>query len=136
MARIEQVITAIALVAHVAGCQTESTIRAINSPFDAPIPNTAPNLWADVRNEIERLERSGAPLSKWKESSESNERVTTILRLHEITESIKFKSEPEKRKFDQLYSSGPETYHFGFEGNFHALVFFDASQNPMEVLKW
>jgi hypothetical protein len=95
-----------------------------------------PDSWAGVRNEIDTLERTGAPLSKWKAASGSTERVSTILRLHEITKPLKLGSELEKSELDRLFSIAPDSYHFGFEGNFHALVFFDPSHQPIKVVKW
>jgi hypothetical protein len=136
MERLQQIITTLALAVHLAGCQTSSSTRSLD-PFSVPQAfNPMPDLWAGVRNEIDALERTGAPLSKWKAASGSAERVSTIVRLHEIIRPLKPGSEREKNELDQLFSSAPDTYHFGFEGNFHSLVFFDASQKPIKVVKW
>jgi hypothetical protein len=136
MARSQQFITTLALAVHLAGCQTSSSTRGLESSSATQVSDPVPDLWANVRNEIDSLERSGAPLSKWKEASESSERVSTIVRLNEITKPLKTGSELEKSELEKLFSSAPDTYHFGFEGNLHSLVFFDASHQSMKVVKW
>lgn len=136
MAKFQQVITTLALSFHLVGCQTPSFIRGFDSSSVAEVPNPMPDIWAAVRNEIDMLERTGAPLLKWKEACGSSEQISTVLRLHEITKPVRLESEQERTELDQLFSSNPDTYHFGFEGNFHALVFFDASHRPIKVVKW
>lgn len=136
MERFQQALTTLALAVLLAGCQTPSSTQNLNAPSATQAPIPVPDLWGSVRNEIDSLERTGAPLSKWKETSETSERVSTIARLHEIIKPLKPGSEQEISELERLLSSTPDTYHFGFEGNFHSLVFFDASHQPTKVVKW
>lgn len=136
MARSQQVITILALAVHFAGCQTSSSTRGLESSSATQASDPVPDIWAGARNEIDTLERTGAPLSKWTEASDSSERVSTIVRLHEIIKPLNPGATQEKSEFAKLFSSAPDTYLFGFEGNFRSLVFFDASHQPMKVVKW
>jgi hypothetical protein len=136
MAIFQQFIISLSLAVHLAGCENSSSTRSRDSASAAQVSNSMPDLWTTVRNEIDTLERTGAPLSKWKEASVSNERISTILRLHEMTKPLKSESELEMSELEKLFSNAPDTFHFGFEGNFQSLVFFDASAQPIRVVKW
>lgn len=97
-------------------------------------PNPMPAIWRNVSSQIARLERSSATKSEWASSASSSDAVTS----HENLTLILGRSrlvEADQMETNKLFKSVDEVMHFGFDDDFHALVFFIRGR-PVAVKKW
>lgn len=97
--------------------------------------NPMPVIWATIRNEIEVLETKQAAPDQWARKAESSERIFNKEQLTHTVAHLTLPV-PEKERLLMYLSSSTQAIHYGFEGNYHALVFFDAQNKPSHVLKW
>ncbi len=103
-------------------------------PFSV-MANPMPNIWASVVDEILRLEKTKSTKSEWSAVAESEELVEAREQLEGILNESKL-SEQERMLALQMFQSGPLITHFGFDADYHALVFFDATQRSTRVFAW
>ena len=93
-----------------------------------------PAIWSGIRTDIDKLEARHAPKTDWDKSAPENFRITSIAKLLEVVPQPLSKSEAEDIS-DQFRTSAL-TLHYGFDCNFHALVFFDGEMKSRKVIKW
>lgn len=92
--------------------------------------NAMQDSWTEVRSTINRLEVEHATEAQWKMKSESSEVVPSVSALVDICPMcVTIKG------IAQDFQRSPKVVHFGFEGGFHALVFFDATGRSGRVLR-
>ena len=96
-------------------------------------PNGAEEMFASMRSEIDSLK--GASKEKWISASGSHQKIQSPTELQELTRPILF-TEDERMQLLNDFNKAHSTMYFGFDGNHHALVFFDPSGAPMRVEKW
>ena len=92
-------------------------------------------LWASVGDEIRSLEDTKSIKAKWSAAAESEEPVKTREQLDGILNRSRL-SEQERTQARQMFKAGQLIAHFGFDADYHALVFFDATQRPARVFAW
>lgn len=97
--------------------------------------NPMESVWASVSADIDRLERAHAPRSEWIKAASDSTRVSSLPQLHSIIVGVHLE-ETERQHLDHIFRSSQRTTLFGFEQNFHALVFFDARDVSTHVVKW
>lgn len=122
-------------LAMLAACGSQSTREP--SPIEpfSLTDNPMPKIWAGVVDEIRSLEKTKSVKSKWSAAAESEELVKTREQLEGILNRSRL-SEQERALARQMFKSGQLIAHFGFEADYHALVFFDATQKPTRVFAW
>lgn len=93
------------------------------------------SMWSKVGDQIELLESKNATQREWKSASESEVLIKSSEQLAELIERSRL--EP-KVKSDILQGYNPNrlTAHYGFDADYHALVFFDKVQKSTRVFKW
>jgi len=99
------------------------------------VPNPMPVIWEAVRNDLIQLEKIGAPPAQWAQKAEQSEVIRNQRQLAVVTEHLNL-SGAEKAALLRHYQGAAETIHYGFEGNYHALVFFTDKSFPDHVLRW
>jgi len=93
-----------------------------------------PGIWSSIRADIVRLEAKHAPKHEWNEATSESSKITSIQSLLEtVPPDI---AENDGSAIADLFSKSSEVVHYGFEGDYHAVVFFDVSKRPIKVLKW
>jgi hypothetical protein len=116
---------AIVAVFSIVGCAAKPQ----NQPY--AITNPMPEIWAGLERKIQGLKEAQSTYSQWKmAATESAEPVTSLeqLRLAFAATGKPADEGTAKRDEELLVShflSAPRTVHFGFECDFHAIVFFD-----------
>jgi hypothetical protein len=55
--------------------------------------------------------------------------------LHEQTKGLRV-TEAEKEELPAAFKKSSRVIEFGFEGDYHALVFFDEAGKSWKVIKW
>lgn len=100
-----------------------------------PTPNPMPSIWQGIRTDIDALEKSKASPLQWEKQSESVEHILDDRQLSQLTAHLSL-VESEQTALQWYRSTAAQTIHYGFEGNHHALVFFDLHNKPSHVLKW
>jgi hypothetical protein len=102
-----------------------------------PLPESNPNgteeMFASMRSEVDVLE--GASKENWISGSGSHQEIQSLRELDELIQPISF-TETERMQMFSDYKKAHSVAHFGFDGNYHALVFFNSSGNPIRVEKW
>lgn len=102
------------------------------TPIDQrPVPDEI--LFKPMRDEIASLEN--AAKSEWKSTAGSSDEIKSRKDLERITEGLVF-GEGEWEAILADYDRAASVTHFGFDGNYHALAFFNSSQRPFRVEKW
>ena len=102
--------------------------HAVSSVSNSENAMQAP--WAEIRSTINRLEMEHATEAQWKMKSENSEVVPSVSALVDICPMcVTIKG------IAQDFQRSPKVVHFGFEGGFHALVFFDATGRSGRVLR-
>ena len=94
-----------------------------------------PDAWAAIHSKIDRLENSHATPAEWTKAADGSEKITRISQLHTTLTTLLLDAS-EQRQLDKLFRTSARTIHFGFECNYHALVFFDSNDRPVRILKW
>ncbi len=93
-----------------------------------------PALWSGIKADIDKLEARQAPKSEWDKSAAEKLRITSIVKLLEVMPQSLAKSEADEIS-DQFHTSAL-TVHYGYDCDYHALVFFDAGMKAQKVIKW
>ncbi len=86
-----------------------------------------------MRSEVDSLE--GASKDKWISGSGSHEEIKSLKELQELIQPISF-TDSERMQLMTDFGRAHSTTHFGFDGNYHALVFFNSSGIPIREEKW
>lgn len=100
-----------------------------------PVVNPMPAIWDSTRNEIVRLKEAKATASQWKEKAESSEKVVSKKALAQLTHDVDL-TDAERASLLKQHQNSAQTVHYGFEGNFHALVFFNSQGSAQNTLLW
>lgn len=100
-----------------------------------PVPNPMDSIWAGIRDEICHLEETHATLDEWRQRAaeeqvlQSADELLSTLRETSLTD-VDLAEALRKR------SSAAKVIHFGFDCDYHALVFFDKGNRAESVIKW
>ncbi|OYW31616.1 MAG: hypothetical protein B7Z47_00530 [Chthoniobacter sp. 12-60-6] len=109
-------------------CAQHKTIQPVSNPMDAA--------WSEIRDGIGKLENEHAHEDDWRKASEPHpEVVSSISDLNEQTKSLEI-SVSEREGLPAAFNKSSRVIHFGFECNYHALVFFDEAGKSWKVIKW
>lgn len=92
-------------------------------------------IWGSVRGKIDSLEAEHAALNEWKKSALSCHAISSIARLREETRDLGL-AETEREELSKAFSKSSSVFHFGYDFNYQALVFFDAASKAWMVIKW
>ncbi|HYF36231.1 MAG TPA: hypothetical protein VD994_13135 [Prosthecobacter sp.] len=112
----------------VSGCVTprEEKVRMEINPM--------PQIWAGIVEGILTLERRRAPRPEWRAAAEFEEVVRSRKDLEKVVDGLALDDLTEVEAV-ALYQRSRLVAHYGFEGNFHALVFFDGRGRALKVLR-
>jgi hypothetical protein len=100
-----------------------------------PFPNIMEAAWAGIRADIDKLEVGHARLDEWKKSTPEFNAISSLPALKENTQNLGI-SDDEQRELHDAFAKSSSVFHFGYECNYHALVFFDAAKRAWKVIKW
>lgn len=111
-----------------AACNQPRAVQPVFNPMDTA--------WSGIRDGINKLEDQHANEDGWRKASEPPpEVISSISDLHERTKHLEI-TVTEREGLPAAFNRSSRVIHFGFEGNFHALVFFDESGKSWKVIKW
>ena len=110
------------------GCRTSVERRQYE--FD-PMPG----IWAETVAGIDDLQLRGATIPEWRASAADSEVIGSIGELKEVLASVPL-ADGEWIGLVADFNAAAKVLHFGFEGNFHALVYFDQNGRAYRTLKW
>jgi len=92
-------------------------------------------IWEGIRGKIVYLEESHATLAEWREAGPQEQRLNDVDEARYSLEGTGLAPED----IDQALARLPratKTIHFGFDCDYHALVFFDKTDRASSVIKW
>ncbi len=113
----------------IAGCSNPVNY----DPSPIPPDGIEEEMFASIRNQIDSLEQS--PKSEWKSATGYAEEIISLEALQELTKDVGFEDH-ERLQLTKDFVKADSVVHFAFDCNYHALVFFDASNVPFRVEKW
>jgi len=98
-------------------------------------PNPMESIWADILSNIVRLDAMHASMADWQKSSteehplRSSDEVRTVLKstrltLDEVDQAVR------------AFKAASRSVHFGFDCDYHALVFFDKKDRSSSAILW
>lgn len=93
-----------------------------------------PAIWSGIRADIDKLEATHAPKTDWDKSAAEKIRITSIAKLPEVIPPPL--SESEADEMSNQFRASALTVQYGFDCDFHALVFFDTEMKTRKVIKW
>lgn len=96
--------------------------------------NPMPEIWQSTTEDISTLEQSRASRKEWDRKAESRQTVHNTTELS-ATLARSGLSSRDRTEAARRFQDAEAVVHYGFEGNFHALVFF-RSGTPFLVKKW
>lgn len=108
---------------------------SIDSVPVTPMPNPMEHIWAGIGSKIVHLEESHATVDEWTKAAGE---VTRIRNAEELRGSLRY-TELSSEEMDRAlaeFSSATRTIHFGFDCNYHALVFFGKNNRSSYVIRW
>lgn len=99
--------------------------------------NPMPRIWAGIGAGITELENAHAPEDAWaKEATGADPRpIRSLAELMEETKELNL-TPRDRAGLPDDFSNSSRVVHFGFDCDFHALVFFDDSKRAWKVIKW
>jgi len=103
-----------------------------------PIFNPMEGAWAGIRDGINKLDKDHASEDEWRKASEPHpgpDVVVTIAVLNELTKNLGL-TEAERSELTAAFNKSSRVVHFGFECDYHALVFFDDAERAWKVIKY
>ena len=100
----------------------------------APASPAAAN-WTHVVNRINQLDEKKASKEEWASAATTAHPIADRRDLGEILAPLK-QNENDHRSCQVRYLQSAEAVSYGFEGDHHALVFFDESSKATHVMKW
>ncbi len=109
---------------------------AHNKPIDNSF-NPMPRIWAGIGDGIHKLEEEHAHEGAWTTAATGGEPIP-IHSLVELMEETKALSMPpeERSGLRDAFSKSSKVVHYGFDCDYHALVFFDDARQAWKVIKW
>lgn len=115
------------------GCQS-------HEPVVTNEANLMLGIWAGVMDGINKLEDAHASEDEWRKASvpppePKPEVVRSITALNELTKDLGL-TDAQRLELPAAYNKSSRVIHFGFECNYHALVFFDDAKRAWKVIKW
>lgn len=99
------------------------------------VPNPMATLWNKVGDKVELLGSRNASRSEWKSESESEEPITNQRQLRECIERSRLETHAKTEAFE-IFRTSEFVAHYGFDADYHALVFFDKSRHSIRAFKW
>jgi hypothetical protein len=113
-----------------AGCATP--------PPTADTFNPMPAIWAEIAAEINTLKKINATQAQWAKAAASAKRITTPTQFHTAIACLGSPPDDAERQrrdehLEQLFRTSHRTFHYSWECDFSAIVFFDASGHPKYV---
>lgn len=120
------------LAVDLMSCAHEKPTQPISNPMEAA--------WAGVRSAINKLDEDHASEDEWRKANvpppePGPEVVRSIAALSELTKDLGL-TDAERLELPAAYNKSSQVVHFGFECNYHALVFFDDAKRAWKVIKW
>ena len=105
------------------------------------IINPMPEIWARIEREIQGLKAGRSTYSQWKAAASVSglpEPVTSIDRLRSVFAATgkpanDALAQQHEKELIERFLSAPRTVHFGFECDFHAIVFFDKHGHQIDA---
>lgn len=92
--------------------------------------NPMPAIWRGVCEGIDDREKRHASYEEWRSDAESHERLESYQALMSALPA----GYP-AAGLAKSFASSSKVIKFGFEGNFHAIVFFDSNGRSWKVIK-
>ena len=111
-------------------CSQHKPVQPVYNPMEAA--------WSGIRENINKLESEHVFEDEWRKAAELHpepKAVQSITELKKQTEGMEFTS-LERDQLTKDFNISSRVIHFGFECNYHALVFFDDAKRAWKVIKW
>lgn len=116
------------LFVQVACTQPQALQQPVANPMDAA--------WSRIRDGINKLGDQHANENDWRKASEPEPKVIrSMADLHEQTMELEITAS-EREELPAAFNKSSRVIQFGFECNYHALVFFDEARSSWKVIKW
>lgn len=84
--------------------------------------------------DIYHLSNAKADFYQWKKTASSSSRISGINEAMSILENVEY-SETDFPTISKYLAKG-SVWHFGFDGNYHALVAFDHNNSFAYLIRW
>lgn len=112
------------MVSMFCGCASQPRV-ANPAPF-----NPMPGIWASILADIDQLKQNQASRTEWTKASDSATEIKTIEELRQVIKDTgapvdEIKNKSDQAQMEKLFRTSHCIIHFGFECNFHEIVFFD-----------
>lgn len=107
-----------------AGCATPPpTVREFENPM--------PKVWAMLEGQIAILKKVGATQAQWTKAADNALPISSIAELRGAIAATGVPADAVERErqqehLERLFRTSHHVIHFGFECDFHAIVFFDS----------
>ena len=109
-------------------CTQHKTVQPVSNPMDAA--------WSQIRGGISELEIRHANEQDWRKASEPGPQViSSISALRDQIKGLNI-TDSEREALSTAFRQSSRVVHFGFECNYHALVFFNEAGKCWKVIKW
>lgn len=94
------------------------------------------SIWSGIGDDINKLEEEHADENRWREKSNAPEskQINSVSELIERTKGLSIS--PRQKVLSDAFNKSSRVVHFGFDCDFHALVFFDDARRSWKVIKW
>tara|TARA_R110002049_G_scaffold160606_1_gene325581 strand:- start:551 stop:937 length:387 start_codon:yes stop_codon:yes gene_type:complete len=102
---------------------------------EIPPPNPMEFVWESIRGEINHLEASHATLKDWRQAAGEEQQLNTADETRAFLEGTGLSSNDIDHATSS-FSTAAKVIHFGFDCNYHALVFFDQADRASFVINW
>ena len=111
-----------------AGCTTPPATHTIHNPM--------PAVWASIEARRDTLKKTSATQAQWTKASDGVYPISTVDQLHAAIAATGVPADAAERQrqqnhLERLFRTSHSTIHFGFECNYHAIVFFDAHSQQL-----
>ena len=95
--------------------------------------NPMPELWKSIADRIDAMEREHAPDAVWRENKDSGSIPQEIRTASELFSACPAGYPSQGLQTD--FARSTKVVHYGFECDYHAIVFFDADGRAWKVIK-
>lgn len=110
---------------------------SVSQPNEAEIqqtPDPMTSIWNDYGTKIDSLAKSGTSIKAWRDLPPESEKVIgSEGELRQLLSRYESLSTERIDHYCRLFKRSTRTVNYGFELDFHALVFFDSDDRTIEA---
>ena len=98
-------------------------------------PNLMKSIWADIRSNMARLNEAHASMADWQKSSTEEHPLRSSYEIRKVLKSTHLTLD-EVDQAVKAFKAASRSVHFGFDCDYHALVFFDEKNRSSSAIFW